>query len=160
MKRREIIIIVITVIFAYYGIFDLVLTSGKKNADESASKAEPFDVAATLSGLHLANPYARQVSYVLSKIDAQLRHMPFMKNAAGLEDEDIPKETGQSFDADDFIYTGFAEMASERIAIINGFDYKKGETVKSFLLEEITPNFVILSHKQVHHTIPIEKELE
>ena len=52
---------------------------------------------------------------------------------------------------DDFVYTGYVDMGNNKMAIVNGMEYKVGEDMKleagTFFLENIYPSKVVIGNR-------------
>ncbi len=56
-----------------------------------------------------------------------------------------------------YTYSGYLKMDEEKIAIINGMDYKQGETLDNYRIEAILPDRVLLSRGEERYAIPMEE---
>lgn len=57
----------------------------------------------------------------------------------------------------EFVYSGYFEMGSKKMAIINGMEYKEGEAldVKGYMLRSISPVKVVIENRGIGATISV-----
>lgn len=57
----------------------------------------------------------------------------------------------------EFVYSGYFEVGSKKMAIINGMEYKEGEAldVKGYMLKSISPVKVVIENRGIGATISV-----
>ncbi|WP_457570746.1 hypothetical protein [Desulfovulcanus sp.] len=157
MSKREKIILAIAVIVITYGLYSFVVENSKKNSPE-APKTENFSSLTrnTLNKLS-ANKLDPKTLYILELINQSWENDPFIKNKF------IKAVKVKKADDVHFEYTGYVEMGSTRIAIINGREYTIGENleIEGYTLKNIYPHLVIIKGPGYKNeiSVPYQEEI-
>ncbi len=149
MKKRESIIILLAALAAVYGLLDYFVL-GKKDAgsEEQIIQAAVEDAKtagktsdAAIAALTAANK-GRVLSYSKKKAEGPWLKDPFIQHT---EDPEALKNSGNEA-LPDMIYSGFIQLGSNILGIINGMEYSVGDLVLEigFKVVQITPLKVTL----------------
>jgi len=143
VTNREKFIVSMAVAALLYGLYN---TFSKPVGQDAPGDNEP-DAAVLLAKEALRDKPADSEAITRIIVNAQRswRNDAFL--VAGLDQEGGVPENVQDIptEAKGIVYSGYLEMAGERIAIINKSEYRVGDHVKIFTVEEITPYAVRLS---------------
>lgn len=144
-KKREIIIISLTVLALLYGVFDYVTRTMGKN---KLSGGDEIQVDATFSLVdeELASiSVAQQESKALEIINAASVAWPDGVFVDIVSYVDRQEEEGTLSLADDaLIYSGYMTMGEKILAVINNIEYQVGDMVEGFFLKEIDPMEIVV----------------
>lgn len=161
MKNREKLIVAMTIVAAIYGALDFM--SGKRPPPPASVVAAAPDLEATLATQLASLTESKKIDhgYLADQISAAwppdifLRHKP-QKIAASVEIDDTAIDF--QFDPQEFSYSGYLQMADEKIAIINGLDYREGETINQYHLKTISSEMIQLARDGLTFNIPARNE--
>jgi hypothetical protein len=157
LKKREIIILVITALFILYAGYEYLIAgpaSKKVNTSEDSVKIETF-----ISGLTndlSKNKISDFDGYVVRKTGVDWVGNPFLK-------KDLYKTwAGREGFANNsalakIIYSGFIDSGKNKIAVLNGVEYRTGEQleIKGYILKQIMPSKVLIFDKSTGNDLEI-----
>jgi hypothetical protein len=163
MEKREKVLIALMIIALGYGAFELFVRPAFKTADapSSVNVDEAMNLSQALSKSLVQADLGADEKHVLEKAAAPWAANPFYdwphpRAAEAMETgtkpalalEQIRKTTA---------YSGYLEMGRTRIAVINGLEYRVGETLVEgdYVVERITPASVTLMAEQSQQEITI-----
>ncbi len=152
MTTREKVIISMAGAALLYGLYTLFSKPEVLDAPPTGSSTAAVVMAKTVLTDKPAD--ATAINQVL--VNAQL---PWQDNSFLIVGLDHKKETDSSTIADipvetkNISYSGYLEMAGERIAIINNSEYREGETVEGFIIEKITSAQIRLTREKKGYAI-------
>lgn len=147
MKKREIIIIAVAVVFVVYALLDFFVLSGKpKNGEDQKITDQVGKIAAfaETAGSELTAVAKQKESpdmeYLVSKIESDWPHDPFVAQ------ESVGVQDAPASDAPKLSYTGFIKAGKKILAVINGMEYEIGELLKDvgYKVSAVTPSQVVL----------------
>lgn len=163
MEKREKIIVIATVIIAAYGAIDFLFLSKNEEANIQQSPQVSSEIINTVAAQLASQPQDGKddVKQLVSQIVHPWPENLFLKGSfqALLDRNKKDTETNKilsHFNPDMFIYSGFLQMGDNKMAIINGSDYKKGDNVNSFTLADITPKYIKVVLEDLPFEIPIQ----
>ncbi len=142
-----------------YLLISFLLPSGKQEAEQAAI-TPGNDMLTTISeGLEiLKNEDAAKTTEVLILAAAPWENVAFSSQ------EDFAEVAAAGSDENTavavLVYTGYMGMDTGRLAIINGKDYKQGETVEGYMLKEISPDAILLQQNGVDFRVSIQAPME
>ena len=148
MSKREKIILVLMALTVVYGFYALFIEGPPKRGSSivasSESKLESFNkfiasvAAMTKDGLSDID------SYIIEHIPAKWTKDPLLNTSVEIgpgpppdEPEDLPFQ---------LVYSGYLQMGSKSLAIINGMEYETGELLPQtdYVVGKILPNRVVI----------------
>jgi hypothetical protein len=156
MKKREKIIILITILAIIYGALDYFILSAGKNesiepetANQSSKNLEAINQ--NLTRLKTIEQKKINPDYLISMIESGWKNDPFSKI------EKFSKRVRNlSSDPEmiNFKYSGFIMLGNKILAVIDGIEYTTGEYIKNseYKIVQITPKTVFIknnTHKQI-----------
>ena len=151
MTNREKIIVGLMVLTVGYGAIELLLP--RRQADLLPSQAvegvNAF-IAKVADAVKTASTDASAL--IINKAEAAWKQDPFLevrKPPAHRPDATSqPKDTVRP--AANLVYSGFIEIGSRRVAIINGMEYEAGDTVNpgGFTVRSVLPTKVLMTAAQ------------
>lgn len=166
MEKRERIIVIMVVVAALYGAIDFTLTSQKKKARSASPGAESAAVVAASAELEsLISADNKKIARIASSINEPWAEQIFATGPLEYDGEKKIDETREALLNDlkarvsQLFYSGFAAMNDDRIAIINGMDYREGEQIEGFTITKITIDVVQVSAGDASFDIPATTEL-
>jgi len=161
MNRREQIIVGLAVLAGLYGAFEYGLRPLFEPPAITVSSS--IDINAIMPMAQAATGSRERIEIIRRVLSAHeirwrrdLFHpTPWDPESASIKD--TANETITALDATRYTYSGYMRMNDEKIAIINGIDYKQGELVDEYRVEEILPETVILSRDGKRYSIRMEE---
>jgi hypothetical protein len=154
MNKREKIIVLIAVVIAVYGVLDyFVLSSGNGESDEALIARQKQDAQAIATNASADIALIRKITgtidypYLLQRIQAPWDNDPFILGHTGLETDVTADAETEALP--ELIYSGFVKIGSTLRAVINGMEYRSGETLKDagLIIRKITTGKVVLVTK-------------
>jgi hypothetical protein len=151
VKNREKIIVVMALTVVIYGLLDYFILS-KKDAGQKSGRqmAEAGRAAEDFSSTSMDKITRIELQMkpgtwqsLISKIESDWKDDPFLQP---LKQEAGPDEEAPPLDVTGITYSGFMTVGKMSFAIINGLEYKPGETIIEYEYEimEITTQKVVL----------------
>ena len=153
MAKREKIILLIASVALVYGLYALLFDSPKKESP-GETENQIVDVKKLASdvtkGLNKGK-LSKVEGYIMDRARAPWNRDPFLLR----ETADIGKVVEEVEEKVNFIYSGYVQLGSTRLAIINGREYKGGEALeaKGYMVREILPERVVIEHEQIEKDI-------
>ena len=150
MSNREKIIVVFAVLALVYGVYIVFLEPQAQQPTFSTSQNELEDLnifitkvaAATKEGL------SEKDSYIIKRAENPWRRDPLIRLRQAVQTEEetaqARKKTGPE---GEILYTGYLEMGTMRLAIINGTEYSAGERLEQggYVVQSISPGQIVLT---------------
>ncbi len=164
MEKREKIIVAISIIAAVYGALDFLVLSKKDDSSEVIQQNSSEIITAAKTKLS-SQAIDGQVQNLIKKINSPWPEDIFFRrphdNIAEEGSSNADKEAIiQQFTPTLFNYSGFLEMADEKIAIINGTDYKLDDNIKGFTLTQISKDKIQVTLQGEPFDVDIKPEQE
>ncbi|MCP3941895.1 MAG: hypothetical protein GY710_10480 [Desulfobacteraceae bacterium] len=150
MNKQEIIIIGFAVVIGVYGLLDYFVFSPKNQKADDMQMAQAItklDAFADSAGSKLvkvnSKNKSRDTKYLILKAESRWENDPFSSfngPKTGEQRSNEPK-TSQGIS-----YTGFIKAGNKILAVINGMEYIRGESLKELghQVTSITPSKVVL----------------
>jgi len=162
LGKREMIILGVMAIAILCAAF-VYLSPKEKNpgADMSQKTAELNTFVTGLEGSLKMDTMKNPGTLILSRAEKEWTQDPFLKG------KDFKKWTeaitikagaeGSAVAKIEFVYSGYLEVGRNRMAIINGLEYKEGEAldVKGYMLKSISPANVVIENRGIGATINV-----
>lgn len=166
MEKREKIIVVMVVVAALYGVVDFTLTSHKKKSKSISPSSLPTMAAVASSELEtLITADNKKIARIAVSINEPWTEHYFAKGPINFDGENKIDATREALlnelkaQISQLYYTGFVSMGDDRIAIINGMDYRIGEQIEDFTIMKITMDTVQVSASNAVFDIPALTEM-
>ncbi len=164
MTTREKIIVGVMCLSIAYGAYDL-LGSGGGRAKAPPSQANPMDelkqfvmeISQKLAGDKPSEDY----QYMITQAGDPWPKDPFLLSSALLRKSRAAQvtvsEPQPAERTPDFIYTGYMQIEGTLLAIVNGIEYAKGESlrVEDYYIKEIHPKRVVIGKINSRETIQL-----
>jgi len=160
LKKREIAILVIAGLFVLYAAY-VYLFAGpvNKKAATGESTAKIETSVSNLKDDLNRSKLTEFDEYVIKKTEKESGKDPFMKKE--LYRAWASKDGLANSAAAKMVYSGYLESGRNRLAIINGIEYRAGEELKEegYVLKQITPLKVLIldKHMGTELEIPIQE---
>jgi hypothetical protein len=152
LKKREIIILVIAALFVLYAGYEYLIARPASKKVETGANVDSVKKNASIS--ELTNDLSKDKltdfdTYAIRKIETDWSKDPFWK-------KDLYKEWAAREDAAKggstaakIIYSGYVDSGKNKMAVINGLEYRIGEQleIEGYFLKQITPSKVIILNK-------------
>ena len=148
-KKREIIILVIATLFVLYAGYEYLIAGPASKKVKTS--AESVNVNTSITGI--TKDLGKDIitdfdAYVVRRMEADWGKNPFWK-------KDLYKEWGnregvaKSGVLAKIIYSGYVDSGKNKMAIINGLEYRLGEELEleGYVLKQITPSSVLIFNK-------------
>jgi hypothetical protein len=164
MTSREKIIVGIMCLTVIYGAYEVIGGRKSKRTETEPPKNNSeelrtfvTDISQKLTGERLTDGHR----YLIGQAVQEWRKDPFISSSAGLRSkispgsaERIPVQVPQKAE---LAYTGFLDLAGNRMAFINGLEYSVGEPleVKGLYVKLISPKHVVIGKSDSQETIEL-----
>ena len=162
MSKREKIILVLMGLAVLYGAFEYLWPSGE-SAAPGQNRQSTEELNAYVAGIAASLPQmsaSKTEKYAIASAAAKWTQDPFLQ--VRLPEKKDPVETEETIPAEEFNlrYTGYIEMGSTRLAIINGKEYTAGEELElsGYVLLDIDASRVRIGRKGSDQTVAIPLE--
>lgn len=146
MTTREKIIVAMAGAALLYGTYN---TLSEPDVPDVVKKEAVSSTIVTANEVLKNEPVDAEAIYrVLDNAQLPWRDKAFLAAGIGIEfgkDRDQASMREVPAAAQKFIYSGFLEMNGERIAIINDVEYRAGDMVNDFVVDNISPEQIRMS---------------
>lgn len=157
MSRREKIIVFIAFLAVLYGAYDFFIASPAKKSESipvvssftpAAKTVETNTLVKEISDVLQENETIKAETYVAVSAEKEWKSDPFSASNV-LHAESAKVSIGKTKEIR-FIYSGYLEVGSKKIAVINGMDYQVGDELEmnGYTVKHITPSRVIVVDKR------------
>jgi type II secretory pathway component PulC len=152
LEKRQMIILAVMVIAILYGAYELFLTKKKGAPVDLAQKTS--DLKTFVTGLTTGIGAEKDATaLIFSRAEKEWTQDPFLDSqsqkawaqtrvaaqaTAGISDKKI-----------EFVYSGFLGSGKKSLAVINGVEYKEGESLDTagFVLRSASPARVVIENR-------------
>jgi len=153
MSKREKIILLITVIALIYGLYTLLFGSSTKKS-RITSENQVADIKKLVSDVKAGldkGKFSKVEGYIMDRAKTPWPRDPFLQREAA-ETEKVVEEVKEEVN---FVYSGYVALGSTKLAIINGKEYRAGETLEEvgYMLRKILPERVLIKNKKSRKNI-------
>jgi hypothetical protein len=147
-----------------YGAFDLTVA-------RKSRKSAPSPVGNTINELKSfvaeidqklnSQQIAKEYPYVINQAGIAWEKDPFIRSSKPLQKrltaDSKERPSKPKMERTNFNYTGFMQLGTTRMAIINGMEYAEGESLadKTYYVKSITPQRVLISKVHGPETIQL-----
>ncbi len=146
MKKREKIIVILTLVVVLYGLIDFFVLSKKNKLNQTEQLIADTDQD--------TKKFAAQATSKISKLSMMKTHNDWQTLVSKIESnwerdpfvQALQSDTQMALPVADIIYSGYIKAGSNSFAIINGIEYKSGELIQKYEYQvvKITTKKVIL----------------
>ena len=149
LKKREIIILVIAALFILYAGYEYLIAGPASKKVKTSTESVNINTSSTGITKDLGKDKITDFdAYVIRRMEADWGKNPFWK-------KDLYKEWGnregvaKSGVLAKIIYSGYVDSGKNKMAIINGLEYRVGEQLEleGYVLKQITPSSVLIFNK-------------
>ena len=149
LKKREIIILVIAALFILYAGYEYLIAGPASKKVKTSTESVNINTSSTGITKDLGKDKITDFdAYVIRRMEADWGKNPFWK-------KDLYKEWGnregvaKSGVLAKIIYSGYVDSGKNKMAIINGLEYRVGEELEleGYVLKQITPSSVLIFNK-------------
>jgi hypothetical protein len=152
LEKRQIIILGVMGIVIVFGVFNL-LTPAKKTSQPSMPQ-QTAELNAFVTNLVAGMPKDTTKNLnalIFSRAEKEWQQDPFLdaKSYRSWSKLREPAKGGATAAKSQFAYTGYVEANKEKMAIINGMEYREGENldVSGFILKRVSPAAVVIENR-------------
>jgi hypothetical protein len=164
LKKREIIILVIAALFVLYAGYEYLIAGPASKKVKTTASADSVKVDTFTTGITKdlgKDNIANLDAYVISRMETDWKKNPFLKKdlyKAWVNREGVAKDSGVLAK---IIYSGYVDSGKNKMAVINGFEYRLGEEleIEGYVLKQILPSKVLIFNKNTGNTeeIPLQE---
>ena len=149
LKKREIIILVIAALFILYAGYEYLIAGPASKKVKTSTESVNINTSISEMTKDLGKDKITDFdAYVIRRMEADWGKNPFWK-------KDLYKEWGnregvaKSGVLAKIIYSGYVDSGKNKMAIINGLEYRLGEELEleGYVLKQITPSSVLIFNK-------------
>lgn len=151
MSKREKIILIVTVLVAFYGLFEFFLNAPSETVPAAAMpEKESLNILKTeMQSAITDKPQDRVNTYILERAVAKWPATPFVTSGLPVSSlESVKTDEPAEHDRTplDFTYAGYLAFGDRKLAIINGLEYEISEILPEtgYEIRRIEPQFVVL----------------
>jgi hypothetical protein len=165
LNKRQILIFAVMLLAVLYGAYEFFSTERKGQAVvATAKKAADLNTFIGDITLTLTKDTASPVdAHMIKRAETPWLRDPFYerKSYRQLTVADKPVQAGGaatfSVEKSKFNYTGYLDMGSKKIAIVNGSEYAAGDAldVDGYVLNGIYPDRIVIYHRENRRTFDI-----
>ena len=163
LKKREIIILVVAAVSVLYVGYEYLIGSASKKVKTSASVASvKVDTSLNEMIKDLSkDKITDSDAYVIKRMAIDWGKNPFWKKdlyKAWMNREGRSRGSGV---LDKVIYSGYVDSGKNKMAVINGFEYRIGDEleIEGYILKQITPSKILIVNKHTDNKeeIPLQE---
>lgn len=158
LKKREIVILAIAALFVLYALYVYLIADRQKAKNDATSggnaKMETI-MSASMDELNKSK-LSHVDHYVIERAQMSWVKNPFLNR--DLHRKWLAKDSGGvGVTALKIIYSGYVDAGENRLAVLNGIEYRIGEELKEqgYILKNIAPSKVIIFDKKAGNSLEI-----
>ena len=165
MKKREKILLILTLIVAVYALMDFFILSKTAHRPDTrrsithTQKNTGEFVTRSMARISKIDQQIKQprLQTLISKIESDWDHDPFVQP---LKSDPLEVVSSPSLPVSDFVYSGYMSVGDILFAVINGVEYRTGEIMpeNGVKVINITPQRVILQRDTEQAVIFLKEE--
>ena len=162
LNKRQMIILAVAGLFIFYAIYILfVAKPGTKKGKAIAQQAEFNSFVNSVSNDLMKNGVAGIDAFIVKRAEADWKRNPFLERPVYREWVAKESAAAGSGSAVKIIYSGYVDSGRNKMAIINGLEYRAGEQLEmeGYMLKNITPSKVLIVNRNTGSeiTVPIQE---
>jgi hypothetical protein len=165
LNKRQILIFGVMLVAVLYGAYDFLFT-GKKSPVTASTANQSVDLSTFISEITvtLAKDTPSPLdAHMIKRAETPWLRDPFYERKSYRQltaaDEPPPAVAAATVSAEKrkFNYTGYLDMGSKKIAIVNGSEYATGDAldVNGYVLNGIYPDRIVIHHRETRRTLEI-----
>ena len=162
LKKREIIILVIAALFILYAGYEYLIAGPASKKVKTSTESVNINTSISEMTKDLGKDKITDFdAYVIRRMEADWGKNPFWKKdlyKAWVNREGLAKSSGALAK---IIYSGYVDSGKNKMAIINGLEYRVGEQLEleGYVLKQITPSRVLIFNKYTgnEEEIPLQE---
>jgi hypothetical protein len=164
LKTREIIILAVAAVFVLYAGYEYLIAGSASEKIKTSASADSVKVDIIKSGIikDLGKDKPSDFdSCVIRRMETDWVKNPFWKKdlyKAWVNREGLAKGSDALAK---IIYSGYVDSGKNKMAVINGFEYRIGEQleIEGYVLKQITPSKVLIFNKNTGNKeeIPLQE---
>jgi hypothetical protein len=162
LKKREIIILVIAALFILYAGYEYLIAGPASKKVKTSTESVNINTSISEMTKDLGKDKITDFdAYVIRRMEADWGKNPFWKKDLYKEwvnREGVAKGNGVLAK---IIYSGYVDSGRNKMAIINGLEYRVGEQLEleGYVLKQITPSRVLIFNKYTgnEEEIPLQE---
>lgn len=162
LGKREMIILGVMAIVILGAAFVYLSSKNKSpGADNMVQKTAELNTFVTgLTGSLKMDSMKSPGTLILARAEKEWTQDPFLNRKDLMkwnEAKAIKAKEGAAVAKIEFVYSGYFEVGRKKMAIINGMEYKEGESldVKGYMLKSISPEKVVIENRGIGATINV-----
>jgi hypothetical protein len=163
LKTREIIILVIAALFILYAGYEYLIAAPANKKIITSTSAESVNINNSITGItkDLGKDKITDFdAYVVKRMEADWGKNPFWKKDS-YKAWAVREGTASGSVLAKIIYSGYVDSGKNKMAVINGFEYRIGEQleIEGYVLKQITPSKVLIFNKNTgnEEEIPLQE---
>jgi hypothetical protein len=164
LKKREIIILAVAALFVLYAGYEYLIAGPTSKKVKTSASADSVKVE-TFTGRITKDLGKDNIDdldkYVIRRMETAWGKNPFWKKdsyKAWVNREGLAKGSGVLAK---IIYSGYVDSGKNKMAVINGFEYRIGEEleIEGYVLKQITSSKVLIFNKNTGNKeeIPLQE---
>lgn len=149
LNKRQIIIIIITILVILYGAYEWIIAGKKQKDTKEMEPVVESNYLNIITGDLMKNPVNLANAYVVERAEADWGKNPFWEKGSYVEWARRDDVKTKDDPASKIIYSGYVDAGKKKMAVINGLEYSVGEKLETgdYVLKKITATKVFLSNK-------------
>ena len=163
LKKREIIILVIAALFVLYAGYEYLIAGPASKKVKTSASADSVKIDTSITGItkDLGKDKITDFdAYVIKRMETDWGKNPFWKK--DLYKAWVNREgSAKGGILAKIIYSGYVDSGKNKMAVINGFEYRIGEQleIEGYVLKQITPSKVLIFNKNTGNKeeIPLQE---
>ena len=150
MSNREKIIVVVAVLALIYGVYIVFLEPKAQQPKFTTSQNQLEDLNNFITKVAAATKesLSERDSEIIKRAEKAWVRDPLIRMRKPVEDEEVTQQAEKQNQPEGMIlYTGYLEMGTTRLAIINGNEYAAGDTLDQdgYVVRSISPSQIVLA---------------
>ncbi len=150
MSNREKIIVVVAVLAIIYGVYIVFLepSAQQPTVKTSSNQLEDLNTFITKVAAATKEGLSEKDSEIIKRAEKAWVRDPLIRMRKPVEiEEEIQQAEKETQPEGMILYTGYLEMGTTRLAIINGNEYAAGDTLDQggYVVRRISPNQIVLA---------------
>jgi hypothetical protein len=157
LKTREIVILVFaTLAILYVGYEYLIAGPARQQAETGIKPAKVENFVSGVVGDISKEKLTEFDQYVINRVPKDLGKSPFLSRDI-YRVWVVREGSAVGGEAAKIIYSGYVDSGRGRIAVLNGLEYRVGETleIEGYVLKQVTPSKVLILNKNTGNSLEI-----
>jgi hypothetical protein len=160
LKRREKVILAIAALAVIYAGYVYLISPAMNKAKTTDQRQEISTPASSLKSDLIKDAEAGTQEYIIARAEANWGKNPFVDRSSSSYKEWASIQRAASVSsgsAAKIVYSGYVDAGRQKIAIIDGLEYKTGDQLEmeGYVLKQITPFQVLILNKNTGSEVEI-----